>query len=266
MVWTMTDDLSEEQHTPPESGDDEIPEAEDSSRRIDDLLSQNLWDALIESRQRKIHVSGDAAPQAADSSFSWTDSAEEQQARRQPVASEPVAAQPMVQDDVPEESGTSLLDFDEVVRSDQDEEEGKSSLLQKFFPLEEEEERSKRPAQESILGEESRSLWQRFWRWIYPSQAMREKATVERFLLLDDAIYREPAVAVNYVIRGELYLQRGEIENAAADFEQGEELAHSDFAESRWGLVAQATRDRARRGLEMANKQRRHLRASSSRQ
>ena len=107
----MTDDFNEEKYIPPEPGDDQIAKPEDSSRRIDRLLSQNLEQALTESRQRNLQVSGDTAPQTADSSFSWTDSAEEQQARRQPVIAEPPG-----QDDVPGESGSSLLDFDEVLR------------------------------------------------------------------------------------------------------------------------------------------------------
>jgi hypothetical protein len=254
----MADDFSEEPQFPPESGDDEIPEAEDSSRRIDDLLSQNLWDALAESRQRKIQVSGDVVPQTADSSFSWADSADEQQAQRQPVTPEPVVPPPVEAESPEESEQSSLLDFDEVVRSEEDAEEGKTSLLRKFFPPEEEKaERAPRPAEESVLDEESHPVWQRFLWWVRPPQDMREKANADRFLWLDDAIYREPDVAVNYVIRGELYLERGEIENAAADFERGEELAQREFAERRWGVVAQAMRDRARRGIEETRKRRR---------
>ncbi len=71
----------------------------------------------------------------------------------------------------------------------------------------------------------------------------------QRLLALDEAIARAPSAAVNYVLRGELLLQHGAADEAAADFQQALRLAEAELAASRWGISAQVTRDRALTGL-----------------
>jgi tetratricopeptide (TPR) repeat protein len=76
----------------------------------------------------------------------------------------------------------------------------------------------------------------------------------QRLTALDEAIAGAPEAAVNYVLRGELLLQHGVAEEAAADFQQALHLAETDLAASRWGLSAQVTRDRALTGLRDARR------------
>ncbi|MFQ3565985.1 MAG: hypothetical protein SNJ59_03200 [Aggregatilineales bacterium] len=67
--------------------------------------------------------------------------------------------------------------------------------------------------------------------------------------LLDRAIADFPEVAVNYLLRGELLLQAGDFNGAAADFERALTLASAQFEQAAWGLSAQITRDRAMWGI-----------------
>lgn len=76
----------------------------------------------------------------------------------------------------------------------------------------------------------------------------------QRLADLDAAIARAPEAAVNYVLRGELLLKHGAAEPAVADFEQALHLAEAELAASRWGISAQAARDRALTGLRDASR------------
>lgn len=58
----------------------------------------------------------------------------------------------------------------------------------------------------------------------------------------------------NYVIRGEVYMEMREYALAAADFQQGYELAEAQFTTADWGFMAQALRDRALDGLKHARR------------
>ncbi len=66
---------------------------------------------------------------------------------------------------------------------------------------------------------------------------------------LDRATADFPEAAINYLLRGELSLQEGDFEGAAADFERALALASAQFEEAAWGLSAQIIRDRAVWGL-----------------
>lgn len=70
-----------------------------------------------------------------------------------------------------------------------------------------------------------------------------------RLLELDQAIASYPDAAVNYVLRGEIYLELGQYALAAQDFQQGLTLAVTELENNRWGLVAQTLQDRAQTGL-----------------
>ncbi len=70
-----------------------------------------------------------------------------------------------------------------------------------------------------------------------------------RLRRLDKAVAAAPDAPVNYVLRGELKLKLGQRDEAAADFQQAFGLTERAFAESDWGLVAQALADRALAGL-----------------
>jgi hypothetical protein len=132
-----------------------------------------------------------------------------------------------------------LLHYDEVVRSSQRMDavsEGLSSFLGK---------------PKSVDGE---SVWKRLRRWLRPTREERMAEAEERLQTLDEAIEDRPGVAVNYLARAELLLEIGRVVEAIDDFERVEELAAKDFEDRRWGVVAQALRDRAQRGMEQAQK------------
>lgn len=72
-----------------------------------------------------------------------------------------------------------------------------------------------------------------------------------RLLYLNRAIEGSPDAAVNFVLRGEYWLEAGEWEQATQDFEQALELAQSALATSEWGYLEQALVDRAEHGLRL---------------
>jgi hypothetical protein len=78
----------------------------------------------------------------------------------------------------------------------------------------------------------------------------------ERLARLDQAIERQPNVAANYVLRGELYLQADEPVLAARDFKTAFEIETDRFERENWGVLSQVMRDRAERGLELARRRR----------
>jgi tetratricopeptide (TPR) repeat protein len=79
--------------------------------------------------------------------------------------------------------------------------------------------------------------------------AMLGRKRPERLAALDRAIAAAPDAPINYVLRGELRLKLGQRDEAATDFQKALGLAERAFAESDWGLVAQAISDRALVGL-----------------
>ncbi|MBW4438830.1 MAG: hypothetical protein KME04_16960 [Pleurocapsa minor GSE-CHR-MK-17-07R] len=66
---------------------------------------------------------------------------------------------------------------------------------------------------------------------------------------LDAAIVSYPESAVNYMLRGELFLKAGELGAAERDFEIALQLSEADYRASGFGLAAQVIRDRALTGL-----------------
>lgn len=69
---------------------------------------------------------------------------------------------------------------------------------------------------------------------------------------LDEAISLYPQEAVNYVLRGELFLKQRSYALAALDFHRALEIVTPQVEARRWGLVAQIMRDRALQGLRRA--------------
>jgi tetratricopeptide (TPR) repeat protein len=71
---------------------------------------------------------------------------------------------------------------------------------------------------------------------------------------LFSAIAANPDSPTNYVLRAELYLQKGEYELAIDDFEIAQKLASERLAVDNWGLIAQVMQDRALVGLAQAKR------------
>ena len=68
---------------------------------------------------------------------------------------------------------------------------------------------------------------------------------------LTNAIERHPDAAVNYVLRGELYLNSRQRDEARKDFRMALSLARSQYESSAWGVLAQGVQDRAIQGLRL---------------
>lgn len=79
-------------------------------------------------------------------------------------------------------------------------------------------------------------------------------ADLRRLDELDEAIRLNPDIAVNYILRAELYMNWGEYTLAAVDFETGLKLAASQFETESWGFLSQTLRDQAEHGLERARR------------
>ncbi|MBZ0304069.1 MAG: hypothetical protein K8J31_30310 [Anaerolineae bacterium] len=90
-----------------------------------------------------------------------------------------------------------------------------------------------------------------FWAWL---RGLSTGADGSRLDALTRAIARNPDSASNYVLRGELYMDRQDYVLAATDFELALNLAAEQFKEDSWGLLSQALRDQAERGLERARR------------
>lgn len=82
----------------------------------------------------------------------------------------------------------------------------------------------------------------------------------QRLDSLNEAIQRHPQGAANYMLRGEIWLDRGEYELAAADFERAQALSAEQFEEAEWGLVSQTLRDQAEHGWQRAMRKLAHHR------
>ncbi|NDJ86061.1 MAG: hypothetical protein GYB66_09260 [Chloroflexi bacterium] len=78
------------------------------------------------------------------------------------------------------------------------------------------------------------------------------KKSDPRLRLLHRAIEGSPNAPVNYVFRGEYWLQKGSLQAAITDFETAITLATQQREDSDWGYLEQALIDRARQGLRLA--------------
>ena len=85
--------------------------------------------------------------------------------------------------------------------------------------------------------------------WTRLRRALGWASAEERLNDLNRAIEQAPTAAVNYLLRGELYLARREDEQALADLQQAAALAVEEYATAAWGLSAQVIQDRALAGL-----------------
>ena len=90
-------------------------------------------------------------------------------------------------------------------------------------------------------------LLARLGHWIGLSAPSEQKLEA-----LSQSIRHDPDAPSAYVLRGELYLKQKHYHLAKADFERAISLTDDMVHAARWGLVAQAMRDRALQGL--ANK------------
>lgn len=76
----------------------------------------------------------------------------------------------------------------------------------------------------------------------------------ERLRELNQAIELHADAAVNYLLRGELFLKGGQIHLAKADFETALALAEQQLATDAWGVTAQFVIDRALLALREADR------------
>ncbi len=98
-------------------------------------------------------------------------------------------------------------------------------------------------------------LW-RILQKVFQSSLERERDFYDRFRELSDKIEALPESITHYVLRGELFIERGEYERARADFEAAVEIAEAVDPNESWGLLEQVMRDRALQGIELAKRRR----------
>jgi tetratricopeptide (TPR) repeat protein len=84
------------------------------------------------------------------------------------------------------------------------------------------------------------------WRWL----GLGRQSLAERLAELDRAVEAAPESSANLILRGEVLLDMGGLEQAEMDFLRGLELAEAQLERSAWGVMEQALRDRALMGLE----------------
>jgi predicted TPR repeat methyltransferase len=84
--------------------------------------------------------------------------------------------------------------------------------------------------------------------WFSPSTQALEAELAE----LTSAIEAAPRIAASWLRRGEISAQLGRHDLAASDFRRALALAEDQMRVQPWGIVAQALRDRALRGLKSA--------------
>lgn len=87
-----------------------------------------------------------------------------------------------------------------------------------------------------------------FLQWM--ANLLRSNSNVqEQFEALNESIQQNPQAPTAYVLRGELHLKQKQYALARVDFERAVALTDEQFEEAQWGIVAQAMRERAERGL-----------------
>jgi hypothetical protein len=80
-------------------------------------------------------------------------------------------------------------------------------------------------------------------------ESRRFAALVNRMDELTAAIENHPDSPASYVLRGEIFLDGGEIHLAAQDFQKALDLAEPGAETANWGYIYRALADRAREGL-----------------
>ncbi|RMG81114.1 MAG: hypothetical protein D6712_16900 [Chloroflexi bacterium] len=83
-------------------------------------------------------------------------------------------------------------------------------------------------------------------------RAAQEQYNIERRKMLSESISLFPQSPINYILRGELYLEEGSYTLAAEDFNQALKLAQKQLNTQRFGITAQILQDRAWAGLVAA--------------
>jgi hypothetical protein len=67
----------------------------------------------------------------------------------------------------------------------------------------------------------------------------------DRLYALDYAVQQRPHAPVNYLLRGEYWLEVGDVQKAAQDFSTVRRLASQGLHASDWGYIYQSYIDRA---------------------
>lgn len=93
--------------------------------------------------------------------------------------------------------------------------------------------------------------WQMVRRFFFMTKRERLYEREWRIQQLTDAIEHQPDVAVNYLLRGELYLAAKDDEQAKHDFEKAQILASAQYEKTRFGFAQQAIQDKAIRYLNL---------------
>ena len=86
-------------------------------------------------------------------------------------------------------------------------------------------------------------------RFFYMSRAEREQERRIRLYRLNALIEVEPDAAVHYLLRADIHAEMKQHEQAEADYRRAAELADKDLKTARFGLAAQAIRDKALNAL-----------------
>ncbi len=84
----------------------------------------------------------------------------------------------------------------------------------------------------------------------FQSPLEREREFYRRLRVLGDRINEAPESFTHHVLRGELYLERGEYKRAQADFETALELTEALDDTKGWLVLEQVMRDRALFGIK----------------
>lgn len=101
------------------------------------------------------------------------------------------------------------------------------------------------PVEEGAQPAPRRGLLAMIVGFFYKSKSERERERSQRLRELNVSIEMSPDSPTNYVLRGELFLERRAYHLAKADFETALELADAFEMDEGWGLVEQAMQDRA---------------------
>ena len=101
------------------------------------------------------------------------------------------------------------------------------------------------------ISEPQPGILSRLLRSVFRPSLDREREFYRRLRELSAAIDEAPDSITHVVLRGELYLERGEYQRAKADFERALALAENFDAAEGWLIVEQVMRDRALSGISM---------------
>jgi len=98
-------------------------------------------------------------------------------------------------------------------------------------------------------------LW-RILKNVFHSPLERERDFYDRLRELSGEIEALPESITHYVLRGELFIERGEFERARMDFEAAVDIAEALDPNGSWGLLEQVMQDRALQGIELVQRRR----------